>query len=330
MLAGAVLAPAVIGRAHAETATIRIAQQFGIGYLPLIVVKERNLFAPAARALDLPEARIDWVQISGAAGMNDALFSGNLDIASAGSGPLITVWARTRANLGVRGVAALGSLPVWLTTSNPAVRSVRDFGPQDRIALPAVRIGYQAVLLQMAAEQAFGAGQYGRLDALTVSMSHPDATIALLSGRSEITANFGGPPFQQQQVEQSNGRIRRVVSSYDLLDGPCTFNVLYATDRFRSANPRTLQALIAALDTANAWIAAQPREAAELYVKAEKSALSPDFVERLLRAPENRFTTTPEKFLRFAAFQHYTGQIREKPAAWQDLFFPEIHARAGS
>ena len=64
------------------------------------------------------------------------------------------------------------------------------FSDKDRIAMPAVKVSIQAVTLQMAAEQEFGQGQHGRLDHLTVSMSHPDATAALLSGRSEVTGRL--------------------------------------------------------------------------------------------------------------------------------------------
>ena len=91
-------------------------------------------------------------------------------------------------------------MPLYLDTRNPDVKTIKDFTDKDKIALPAVKVSIQAVTLQMAAEQAFGDGQQDRLDPLTVSMSHPDAQTALLSGQSEITAHFGSPPFQYQQL----------------------------------------------------------------------------------------------------------------------------------
>ena len=92
-------------------------------------------------------------------------------------------------------------MPLYLNTRNPNVKTLKDFTDKDKIALPAVKVSVQAVTLQMAAEKVFGEGQHGKLDALTVSMSHPDAQTALLSGQSEITAHFGSPPFQYQQFE---------------------------------------------------------------------------------------------------------------------------------
>ncbi len=312
-----------------ETRQIRIAPQFGIAYLPLYVVKEQRLLEAKIVEAGLPEPRVEWLTISGAAAMNDGLLSGSIEFVTAGVTPMITVWDRTRGAQRVRGVASLGSMPNYLLTNNPAIKTPADFTDKDRIALPSARIGFQAALIQMASERAFGPGAFDRLDALSVSMPHPDATALMLSGRSEITAHFTSPPFQQRQLE--NPRIRKLVSSYDLLGGPHTFNVVYASGRFVDANPRTTRALVDALDRANTWIAANPRAAAELYLRAEPSSgTTVGFIEAIVTDPEIRFTTTPEKSQAFAEFQFRTGQIKERPASWKDIFFPALHDKPGS
>ena len=141
--------------AHAETAQLRIAQQFGVSYLPLIVAKERGLIEKAAEKAGIPAPKLEWIQLSGAAAMNEALISGSLDIATAGVAPMITTWAKTRGTANVIGVVALGSVPNVLTTTNPNVKSIKDFTEKDRIALPAVKIGFQPQVLQMAAEKSW-------------------------------------------------------------------------------------------------------------------------------------------------------------------------------
>ncbi|TMH67036.1 MAG: ABC transporter substrate-binding protein, partial [Betaproteobacteria bacterium] len=176
--------------ARAEMTEIAVAEQYGIGYLPLMLMEEKKLIEKHAKAAGV-DVKVGWAKFAGGNVMNDALLSGNLQFASGGVGPLVTLWARTRGNIDVRGVGALNSMPLYLVTRNPNVKAIRDFRDSDRIALPAVKVSVQAVLLQMAAEQAFGAGQQNRLDPLTVTMSHPDAMQALLSGQSEIDAHFG-------------------------------------------------------------------------------------------------------------------------------------------
>jgi len=317
------------GPARAEEAReLRLAQQYGISYLPLTVIRQQRLIERFAKDGGLGEVKVGWYQFSSATGMNDALFSGSLDVASGGVAPLVTLWARTLSNLKVRALAALGSTPNDLNANRADIKTLRDFGPQDRIALPAVGVSIQAIMLQMAAEQAFGPGEATRLDPLTVSMAHPDGVAALLSGKLEITGHFTSPPFQQQELAEP--RIHRVLSSYDVLGGPHSFNLLWCTTKFHDDNPRLVAALLGALEAAMRFIAEQPNAAAELYLASEKSSLSLDFVRRLITAPENRYTVVPENVMKFAAFQHRIGQVKALPASWKDLFFPALHDRPGS
>src|SRR2546425_10640559 len=245
--------------ARGEMAEIAFAQQYGISYLPLMLMEEKRLIEKHAKAAGI-DVKVGWAKFAGGNVMNDALLSGSLQFASGGVGPFVTLWARTRGNLDVRGVGALNSMPIYLVTRNPNVKTLADFGPGDRIALPAVKVSVQAVLLQMGAERAFGPGQQNRLDPLTVTMSHPDAMQALLSGHSEIDAHFGSPPFQYQEVAKGS---HVVLNSYDVLGGPATFNVIWTTTKFKSDNPKLYDAFVKALDEAIGEINRDKRAAAE-------------------------------------------------------------------
>src|SRR5690349_9981844 len=234
VLAGGALAFAAVP-VSAEMSEINVAQQYGISYLPLMLMEEQKLIEKHAKAAGV-DVKVGWAKFAGGNVMNDALLSGSLQFASGGVGPLVTLWAKTRGNLDVKAVSAINSMPLYLTTRNPDVKTLKDFTSKDKIALPAVKVSIQAVTLQMAAEKAFGEGQQNKLDHLTVSMSHPDAQVALLSGQSEVTAHFGSPPFQYQQLK--NPAIHTVLNSYDVLGGPATFNVVWTTSKFRSENPK--------------------------------------------------------------------------------------------
>lgn len=312
--------------AGAETATLRIAQQFGIAYLPLTVMKAKGLFEAKAVEAGLSGSKAEWLQLSGAAAMNEALISGSLDFASAGIAPMIMTWDKTRGSVNVIGIAALGSMPNVLVSNNPAVKSIADFTEKDRIALPAVKIGFQPIVLQMAAEKAFG--RYDRLDNLTVSLSHPDAAAAILSGRSEITAHFTSPPFVQQEL--MSDKAHAVLSSYDVLGGPHTFNVIYATQKFVDRNPKTIAAFVAALDEANAWIVTHPAEAAQIYIAEEHSKLAPALIQSIIEDKTTHFTSLPERVQVFADFEARIGLIKKKPASWKELFQAGLHDREGS
>ena len=319
-------APATL-RAQSEVREVRIAKQFGISYLPLMVMEDQNLIEKHAKAAGL-DVKTNWLQFSGGAPINDALISGSLEFAGGGVGPMIVLWARTKGSLNVRGVASLNSLPLYLNTVNPAVKSIRDFTDKDRIGLPAVRVSIQAITLQMESEKIFGMGQHGKLDNITVSMSHPDAMNAMMSGRSEVTAHFGSPPFQNQQLQDS--RVTRVLSSYDVLGGPASFNFMWTTARVREQNPRVYAAFVAALNEAQALINRDKNLAADIYARVERGAPPREFVMQLLNDPQHEFTTVPKNTMKYASFMARTGTVREAPGDWKDMFFPEMHAVQGS
>jgi NitT/TauT family transport system substrate-binding protein len=313
--------------ARAELAEIKIAKQYGISYLPLMLMEDGKLIEKHAKAAGI-EVTVTWATFAGGNVMNDALLSSSLQIASGGVGPLVTLWSRTRGNLDVRGVGALNSMPLYLVTRNPSVRTLGDLTDKDRIALPAAKISVQALALQMAAEQAFGAGQQNRLDPLTVSMSHPDAMQALLSGQSEVNAHFGSPPFQYQELAKPG--MRMLLNNYDVMGGAVTFNVVWTTEKFRSKNPKVYEAFVRALDEAEATINRDKRAAAEAYLRISKDKDTLDNIARMMNDPQIVFTTTPQNVMKYADFMYKTGAIKVKPDSWKDLFFPNVHSLPGS
>ena len=314
--------------AHAEATEVRLAQQFGINYLPLTVMKKQALVEKHAQLLGLGPIKVTWIQFGAGNVMNEALFSDTLDFASGGLGPLLKIWDKTKGNLEVRGVASLGSMPFYLNSRNERVKSVADFGPDDKIALPAVKVSIQAIVLQMAAAKAFGIENYAKLDDLTVSMKHPDAMAALISGGTEITAHFGNAPFQELELQDK--KIHRVLSSYDVLGGPTTLNSLYTTRKFHDSNPKLYRAVLDALQEAVLFINQHKRAAARLYVSEEQKKMSPDFAQKILEDPNFVVTATPQGIMKYADFMHSVKAIKHPPSSWKDVYFPEIHSASGN
>lgn len=325
LIAGAILSAA--GLARAQTKTVRLAKQFGISYLPLTVMEEKKLLESHGKRLGLDLAT-EWVKFTGGPPMNEAIISGSLDFASGGVGPLLSIWGKTRGNMGVKGVAALNAMPLYLNSINPDVKTIKDFTEKDRIALPAVKVSIQAVTLQMAAEKAFGPGQHSKLDGLTVSLGHPDGMAQMMSGKSEITAHFTSAPFMYQELEDR--RVRKVLDSYEVLGGPHTFNAVWTSGKFYAENRKVIEAFLAALDEAMQLIAKDPAAAAQLWVKAESSKLPVAEAERIIRLPENEWTMVPKKIDAYAEFMSRVGMLSPKPASWRDVFFDDVHALPGS
>jgi NitT/TauT family transport system substrate-binding protein len=186
----------------------------------------------------------------------------------------------------------------------------------------------QAVLMQMAAERALGAAHYAKLDPLTVSLPHPDATAAILSGSSEITSHFSTSPYQE--IELHAPGVHAVLTTRDLFDTPFSNGLLYTTQRFHDANPTLFRVFMAALDEAIGAINADKRAAAELYLRVTREKTPVEQILAAIAAPGVEYGLAPHNVFAVASFMNRVGTIKQKPASWQDLFFSEAHALPGS
>jgi NitT/TauT family transport system substrate-binding protein len=319
---------ALATRARAEPHEIRAAQQYGLSYLALMLMEDGHLVEKHAKAAGLGDLKVTWAKLGGPQAMNDALLSGSLDFGTGGVPSLITLWSKTKGTAtAVKGVGALNDMPNELIVSRPEVKSIKDLGPQDKIAVTSVKISTQALLLEMAAAKEWGDDKYEKLDSLTVSLAHPDALTALLSKSGAITGHFASPPFSYQ--ETAKPPLHSILSSYDILGGPATFNVVWSTSRFHDQNPKAYSAFVAAFEEANGAINKDKRASAEVYKRMTRTTETLDELLKMMNDPAIVFTLTPHRILKTAEFMHKTGRIKNKPATWQELFFDNLKDREG-
>jgi NitT/TauT family transport system substrate-binding protein len=183
--------------------------------------------------------------------------------------------------------------------------------------------------MQMYASQKYGVAEATRFDRFTVSMTHPDGVIALLAGSGAISAHFTSPPFHQRELDDP--RIHTVMNSDEVMGGSTTFTMVSTTSAFREKNPEAYAAVLAAIEEANRMIIEDRKMAAELLAASSDSGgLSVERLVAMLNQPDIKFTVAPENTLKYAEFMNGVGSLKNRPASWKDLFFPEIHGEPGS
>jgi NitT/TauT family transport system substrate-binding protein len=315
--------------ARAEVSEVRISKGYGILYLPLIVMEDRKLLEKKAAEAGLGDIKVTWYLFDGGNIINDAMLAGTLDIAGTGAPGFLTLWSKGKGSsrTEVIGVSGMSTTALVLNTTNPDVKSLKDFTPKDRIAMPGIKSSLAAVVLQMAVAKEFGQENYAKLDPMTVGIPHPEAYAALTSGKTEINAHFASPPYST--LELQNPRIHTVVNSVDLF-GNITLDVVFAPKRFTDANPKTIEAFLAAFDEACDFIARNPRGAAESFARSSKTKISVDDILPMVQDKDTKFSSTPNNVMMFANFLASTGAIKQKAASWTDLFVPQLHGRKGS
>lgn len=65
-------------------------------------------------------------------------------------------------------------------------------------------------------------------------------------------------------------------------------------------------------------------------VKIENTRLPVEFIQKMISDPEFSYAPEPENVMKIYGFMHKVGVLKNMPATWQDLFFPEAHALKGN
>ena len=307
---------------------VRIGVQTGLGYLPLQVMVHDALLQKQAALLGLSDVKPEIIEFANAGAMNDALLSGSIQYGSGGVSTFLVLWAKASGANEVKSAGSLVAMPMYLSTRNPAIKSVKDFTGKDRIGVAGVKVSYQAMLLQMAAAQAWGQKDFDRLDPLTVTVSNANGAIMLANPMSEVNTHFAPPPFAY--VERRTPGVHTVLKSYDILGGPATLNLVWSTVAYGKSNPRIHRAFVAALQEADRAIKSDPAKAAQTYLDVSRDKTAAADIQAQLEDPEIIFSVAPNGVMKVAQFMYDTGTIRKKPARWQDLYFEELHQLPGN
>lgn len=321
-------AAALCRPALAETTRLRVSYGYSIGYLPLMVMRDQGLIEKHAAKAGLGAVTVEWQVLDGGNNINDGMLAGALDIAGIGIPGYLVLRDRT---LGKRqemsSISALNGGALWLNTIDPRIKTLADYGPGDKIAVPGIKTSYAAVVLEMMAAKAFGMANFARLDPLTVGMPHPEAYAAMMSGGTEIKSHLASPPFSYQELK--NPKVHRVMSTSEAI-GALTILVTMVQRQFAEANPGMMKAFLAAQREAVAFIATDHAGAAVAYTKGTGLKTPAAALIEMLDDPENSYSLAPNGSLTYASFLAQTGVVKTKPAAWTEMFLPAIHGLAGS
>ncbi len=312
--------------AQAEVSEVRISKQYGLPYLTVVVVEQQRLIEKHAKAMGLGDVKVSWVTIGSGGTSTDSLLAGNIDFVTSGISNMLLLWSRTGEQ--VKALSAVAAVPLMLVTRNPNIKTIADFTEKDKIAVPTVRVSMQSTILGIAGGQMFGDAGRTRFDPFTVAMSHPDATVALISGAGEVNSHFSVPPYQNLALKSPG--VHAVLNSTDVMGGPATITVIFGTVKFHDANPKTIASIYAAMGEAAEYIAKDKRGAAELYLKATKEKISVDELTAMLESPGYGFGRAPNGTLKYAEQMYKTGAIKSRPASWKDAFFAEAHSLPGN
>jgi NitT/TauT family transport system substrate-binding protein len=319
-IAAALLAAAAVAGSTARGAqngpapqNITIAYQFGIGYAPVLLIKQQRLLEKA-----YPGLRVEWKQLASGTPITDGIIKGDIQIGAMGTGPMLVGWAR---GTNWKVIAPLDEADLWLMVRNPSIRTFADLRGK-RIATPTAT-SIQAVALRKMAEVKLGNAR--ALDSSLISMDHPDGMQALLTG--QIDAHFTSPPYQWLEL----GRGARALGKSYGYFGAHSFLVTVATQRFydeyTAFSNRFYRLVRQSIDLLNK----KPRVAAAILAREDTTeTTAAQFRRWITRKKSLTFTTRPRGLMRTAAFMNKIGLLNKVPGSWRELVFPPVYPTRGS
>jgi NitT/TauT family transport system substrate-binding protein len=307
---------------------ISLSRQPGIFYMPSHIMEKQKLIEKHAAALGLSGITTKWLTLSGGGAQTDALLAGGVDILNTGTGNLLLLWDRTRG--GVKGIVATSAQPMTLISRDANIKSLKDFGSNDKIAVPTVKVSTQAIVLQIAAAELFGADQWARLDANTVQLGHPDAYVALSNSQHEVRNHFSIPPFTFLELKNVPG-AHVVLSSPDVMGGPLSQAQFFTTTKFADANPKIIQAVRDATKEAQDLIRSDTKAAVEIYKEVTGDKTGVDDLLAWLKEPGMmEWNLQPQGTMKFANHLFKVGTLKTQPKAWTDYYLPVAHDLKGN
>lgn len=328
VIAAAAAIPLVRPAVAQAAATVTLTRQPSIIYLPNFLMENRRLVEAQAAKLGLPSLSTKWITFNGGGAATDALLAGGVDIVNTGAGNMLLLWDRTKGR--VKGIVATCAQPLILVSREARIRSIEDFRPTDKIALPTVKISTQAILLQIACVEKWGKDSAFRLDANTVQLGHPDGLSAMLNMNGEIGSHFTAPPFHFEELKRVPG-AHIVTDSSRIMGEPMSQACFFTTTKYAEANPVVVQAVRAATQEAVDMIRDDLRGSVRIYLKASGDPVGEDSLMDLFGQPNMLdYFTKPQATLRLARHLHATGVLKTEPKAWTDYFLPAAGDLEGS
>jgi NitT/TauT family transport system substrate-binding protein len=300
--------------------TVRIGAGYGLAFLPTYICEDLKLVEKQAKAAHL-ELKADYQRFLGAGPLQEALAAGAIDMAPFGTAPLLTAWEKAKDTpRQILVVSGITTLPPVLLSNRPNVHSLADFAAADRIAIPAASAP-QRYLLQMQSEKVFG--QYDKLNDQIIVLPHPEAVADLMAGTGPVTGYFSSAPFTE--IALGDGRIHKVLSAADIVDGKASFLVLGATKAYITAHPKVSEAVAKAMDEAAGIIRGDPRRAAEIYLAHEPSkTLDVAALAAIILDIKDEFGSAVRGVAAFAEFMARHGELKTPPQSWKEIVAPAL------
>jgi len=283
---------------------IIIAEQYGLAYAPLQIMKEKG-FLEEELTNDMD---VKWVKLSNTAAIREAMLSNQLDIGFMGIPPFLI---GVDQDMPWKIMTGLSQSPVGLITDQESIQSLQDLVQKGQIALPQPG-SIQHILLAMALEKQIGDSDL--LDNQLIAMNHPEGYQALI-GETQVVAQFTTPPYLFDGLNTQG--IHMILSGEEAMGEPFTF-IVGVCQASLYKDTALYESFLRALDHAYSFMEDEQEEA--LAILSKSYGLEEDVLESYLYEMGmvyNKEVLGVDRFITFMKKEGYmTKDIRQDDVLW--------------
>jgi NitT/TauT family transport system substrate-binding protein len=294
---------------NSAPATFTLVYQPGLGAVTFLTLKTQKTLEK-----QFPNTNFQWKIVNSGAAVRNAVIAHQGDLGTLGLPPFLVGWDK---GLDWKVLLATSRSDGWLVAMNPKFKSLKDFGPNDKIGVVAPD-SQQAIILRKAAQEQLGNAH--ALDANLVTIASATGEQALLTGH--LAAQLSGAPYQNQEVA-AGGHI--VLHTTDVF-GPVGAGVIVLPQSFYTQYPAFSKQVYQDFVNVTAWVAGHHHQAAQYLASDRASAGSGTAAqfETLLADPTIVYDKTPSGLLAYATFMQSSGLIAKVPSSVNDLELPTV------
>jgi NitT/TauT family transport system substrate-binding protein len=261
-----------------------------------------------------PNTNFQWKIVNSGAAVREAVLSGQGQVGTLGIPPFLVGWDK---GMDWKVLLATSRSDAWLVAKDPKFKSLKDFGPDDKIGVVAPD-SQQAIQLRKFAQDQLGNAH--ALDKNMIAIGAADGEAALLSG--QIAAQLSGPPFQNREVAAGAHIILHTRDSF----GPVGAGVIALPQSFYNQYPTFSKKVYQDLEESSAYVASHHDEVAQELAQDKVSGGGGTAVQfkKLLDDTSLVFDTTPSGLIAYSTFMKSIGLISKIPSSVSDLELPTV------
>lgn len=290
-------------------ASFTIVYQPGLGAATFVILKTQKTLEK-----QFPNTKFQWDIVNSGAAVREAVISNQGQLGTLGLPPFLVGWDR---GMDWKVLLATSRTDSWLVAKNPRFKSLKDFGPNDKIGVVAPD-SQQAIVLRKAAQEQLGDAH--ALDRNLVAIGSADGEQALLSG--QLAAQLSGSPFQEREIAAGDHVILHTKDVF----GPVGAGLTVLPQSFYNQYPTFSKKLYQDLVDTSTYITAHHAETAQ-YLAQDKASGGGGKAEQFKALLDNTdliFEKTPTGLVAYADFMKSIGLISKAPHSVNELELPTV------